>query len=72
MEPLIAEGSCIGCVGFDFVEQQRLFSESESRLLGLIGATLSNALERKRSDESLRELERQLRQRIWLSSLALR
>ncbi len=56
--PLMSEGRCVGTVGFDFVTQARFCSEREIRLLQMSGATLSNALDRKRAEEALRESEK--------------
>ncbi|MGB5750729.1 MAG: PAS domain S-box protein [Desulfobacterales bacterium] len=53
--PLISEARCFGTVGFDFVKQAEFCTESKIRLLKMSGATLSNALARKRAEEALRQ-----------------
>ena len=52
--PLASEGRCVGTVGFDFVRSARTEAETEIRLLRLAGATLSNALDRRRAEHDLR------------------
>jgi PAS domain S-box-containing protein len=53
--PLVSEARCFGTVGFDFVKQAEFCTESKIRLLKMSGATLSNALARKRAEEALRQ-----------------
>ncbi len=62
LAPLVSGGAVIGMLGFDFVTTQRSFTENETRLLELTGATISQALARMRSEEERVALESQLRQ----------
>ena len=39
--PLVSEARCFGTVGFDFVKQTKRCTESEIKLLKMLGATLS-------------------------------
>ena len=69
--PLVSEGKCFGTVGFDFVTRPRSCSQREARLLQMSGATLSNALERKRAERALRENEEKMRTLVISSSDAI-
>ncbi len=60
--PVISEGKCIGTVGFDFVNQERFCTKGEIRLLRMLGATFSNALERKHAEAALQESNSRLQQ----------
>lgn len=55
--PLVSEAKCLGTVGFDFVKQKEWCTESEIRLLKMLGATLSNILDRKQAEDALRQSE---------------
>lgn len=53
--PLMVEGECNGCVGFDSVNRHHHYSENEQHLLTLFVQMLVNANHRKESEEALRE-----------------
>lgn len=55
--PIICRGSLVGFTGFDSVREQRLWPEETISLLRVMGEIFANALERKRSAESLKESE---------------
>jgi PAS domain S-box-containing protein len=55
--PLVSEGRCLGTVGFDFVKQTKWCADSEIKLLKMLGATLSNVLDRKQAEVALRQSE---------------
>lgn len=55
--PIICRGSLVGFTGFDSVREKKLWSEETISLLRVMGEVFSNALERKRSAESLKESE---------------
>ncbi|MBI4831176.1 MAG: PAS domain S-box protein [Candidatus Lindowbacteria bacterium] len=59
--PMISRGRVIGFVGFDSVRQEKTWDEETIALLKIVGEILSNALERKRADEALRESESRYR-----------
>ncbi|MCG6878402.1 MAG: PAS domain S-box protein, partial [Deltaproteobacteria bacterium] len=60
--PMRVEGQLIGLVGFDAVRECRFWSEEDQTVLRFAGEILANALERKRKEVALRELEEQVRQ----------
>ena len=55
--PLVSEARCFGTVGFDFVKQSKQCTESEIKLLKVLGATLSNVIDRKQAEDALRQSE---------------
>ncbi|OPX97707.1 MAG: Cyclic di-GMP phosphodiesterase Gmr [Syntrophorhabdus sp. PtaB.Bin006] len=56
--PIACRGSVMGFIGFDTVRERKMWSDETVSLLRVLGEILANALERKRSEESLRESER--------------
>ena len=56
--PLVSEARCFGTVGFDFVKQTKRCTESEIKLLKMLGATLSNIIDRKQAEDALRQSEK--------------
>ncbi|MEW6241121.1 MAG: GAF domain-containing protein, partial [Chloroflexota bacterium] len=59
--PLGARESLIGFIGFDVVRNERVWSEDELNLLGLVGGLFVTALNRKQTAEALRKSEADLR-----------
>ena len=55
--PIVCRGSLAGFTGFDSVREKRLWPEETISLLRVMGEIFANALERKRSAESLKESE---------------
>jgi diguanylate cyclase (GGDEF)-like protein/PAS domain S-box-containing protein len=55
--PIVCRGSLVGFTGFDSVREKKLWSEETISLLRVMGEIFANALERKRSAESLKESE---------------
>ena len=58
--PMIVNGSTIGCVGFEAVHSERVWTDSEVKQLELLAQMFAGALARQRADEALRESEFQL------------
>jgi PAS domain S-box-containing protein len=58
--PMIVDGSAIGCVGFEAVRSERVWTDSEVKQLELLAQMFAGALARQRADEALRESEFQL------------
>jgi two-component system, sensor histidine kinase and response regulator len=52
--PMMVGGDVIGLIGFSCADQGRAWSSDELLLLQMLSQTVSNALERKASDEALR------------------
>ena len=59
--PLTFEGEAIGFLGFDVSEGPRDWDPTEISLLQIIGQTITNGLQRKLSEERLRESEEEYR-----------
>ena len=59
--PIIVEGELAGFVGFDNCTDTRPWQPSEADLLRTAAASLSQAIERKRAEEALRESEQRFR-----------
>jgi len=59
--PLCHSGGLIGFVGFDSVRQTRHWSNDEIRSLRILSSVLANALQRRRSEELLRQSEQRFR-----------
>jgi PAS domain S-box-containing protein len=57
--PVINSGKLIGFLGFDSVRQEKLWATEDVVLLQTFGGILSNALERKRGEEALRDAKDQ-------------
>ncbi len=55
--PIVCRGSLVGFTGYDSVREKKLWSEETISLLRVMGEIFANALERKRSAESLKESE---------------
>jgi len=54
--PMIYAGSLAGFLGFDSVQEPKTWAEDVIVLLKIVGEILVNALERKRAEETIREL----------------
>lgn len=52
--PLVAQGKCLGLVGFDAVEEYKGFTEAEVSLLKVLAELLTNIELRRRKDEEIR------------------
>ncbi len=59
--PMFSKGRPIGFLGFDAVRECRTWTEDDQAILRLVGQILTNALERKRVEEALRESEAKYR-----------
>lgn len=59
--PLGARDNLIGFIGFDAVQNERVWSEDELNLLGLVGSLFVTALNQKQTAEALRKSEADLR-----------
>jgi PAS domain S-box-containing protein len=58
--PLTAGGKVIGFFGFDSIHSEKIWSPKIESMLKLVAEIISNGLERKRSDEALRNSESKL------------
>lgn len=58
--PMMRENECLGCVGFDSVQQVHDYSEEELKLLKLFSEVLVNTLTRAKNDQKLRSSQEQL------------
>jgi two-component sensor histidine kinase len=52
--PMMVRGVMIGFLGLDAVRVPRIWSDDDMRLLGLVGETVANAIDRQESEERLR------------------
>jgi two-component system cell cycle sensor histidine kinase/response regulator CckA len=59
--PMVYGASLIGFLGFDSVRIEKRWSEDMIALLNIVGDIFSNSLERKRTEEKLRESEEKYR-----------
>jgi PAS domain S-box-containing protein len=59
--PMLLHDEFIGFVGFDSVRQEKVWNEDDIALLKIVGEIFSNALDRKRTEEALRESEARFR-----------
>jgi PAS domain S-box-containing protein/putative nucleotidyltransferase with HDIG domain len=53
--PLISRGTLIGCIGFDSIRKEKIWSDEIIYILKITGQIFSNALERKSADEKLNQ-----------------
>ncbi|MCP4643633.1 MAG: PhnD/SsuA/transferrin family substrate-binding protein [bacterium] len=60
--PLALGDTLLGFVGFDSVREERTWSQADIALLRTTAEIITNALNRKRAEESREEMEAQLRQ----------
>jgi len=58
--PMVSGGSIVGFLGFDSVRAEKSWAEEDMALLKTIGEIIVNTLERKRAEEEIRNLSRQL------------
>ena len=58
--PMVSGGSLVGFLGFDSVRAEKSWAEEDMALLKTIGEIIVNTLERKRAEEEIRNLSRQL------------
>ncbi|HQV14464.1 MAG TPA: PAS domain S-box protein [Denitromonas sp.] len=59
--PLMRDGECTGCVGFDAIRTMRQFGEEEMGLLSLFSGLLTNVTGRQLAEKALRESEYRFR-----------
>ncbi len=69
--PLIYAGKAIGLVGFASRDKRILVDHNKVNLLEMVGHTLASAVEHKRAQETLRNLEAQMRHAQKLESLGV-
>jgi PAS domain S-box-containing protein len=62
--PMAYGGSLVGFLGFDSVRDEKTWTPEDIALLRMVGEIFVNALERKRSEETLRESEAKYRQLV--------
>lgn len=62
--PIILSGTVVGFVGFDSVRQEKSWNEDTISLLKIVGEIFGNALQRKRTEQALREANEQLERRV--------
>ncbi|MEE9229544.1 MAG: PAS domain S-box protein [Acidobacteriota bacterium] len=55
MAPLTVAGEFKGAIGFDMLREERIWSDEISRRLRIVGELFTNALERKRNEDALRQ-----------------
>ncbi len=60
--PLIVSNQLIGFAGFDAVREQRIWKEYEISLLRLMGDLMASALQRRGSDEKLRDANKEMKE----------
>lgn len=58
--PMIYQEKAIGFVGFSCVETRRNWTEDEIQLLTMVGQVITNAIQRKRTEEILQDSQREL------------
>jgi hypothetical protein len=58
--PMIYQGKVVGFLGFSCIQSERVWSDDEIELLKMIGQVVTNALERKRTEEALRKSQQEL------------
>jgi PAS domain S-box-containing protein len=60
--PMVSRGSLVGYLGLDSVRKEKAWSGEILDVLKIVGTIFVNALERKRTEETLRKTEKSLRQ----------
>jgi len=61
MVPMVSSGSLVGFLGFDWVREKKTWTEDIIALIRILGQIFMNVLERKRTEEALRESRKKLR-----------
>jgi PAS domain S-box-containing protein len=69
--PMILHNSLLGFLGFDSVRREKIWSEGTLFLLKIVGEIFVNAVERKRTEEGLKESEKKYRQLVDNSLLGI-
>ena len=69
--PMIHSGRCIGLVGFASRRTRRPFDQDIIKLLSMVGSILASAVEYKRAQDEVNNLEAQVRHAQKLESLGL-
>jgi PAS domain S-box-containing protein len=69
--PLVYGDEVVGTFGFDVAEGPRTWTDTELSLLKMVGQIISNALQRKRTDERLQQLNVELEDRVRRRTLDL-
>jgi PAS domain S-box-containing protein len=59
--PMVSSGSLLGFLGFDWVREQKTWTDDIIALLKILGEIFVNVLERKRAEEVLKESGKKLR-----------
>ena len=62
--PMVCRGKLVGFIGLDTVLYEALWNKEVIALLRLVGEIFANALDRKRSEEALRDSEQRYRELI--------
>ena len=62
--PMILSGNVVGFVGLDSVKREKSWNDDSRSLLKIVGEIFANALQRKRTEEALREANRELENRV--------
>lgn len=62
--PLVSEGNVLGSLSLYMLESVKDWGEELDSLMKLIGDIIVNALERRRAEESIRQLNEELEQRV--------
>ena len=65
--PMFCGETLYGFIGCDAVREQKKWSDDMTAMLKIIGEVIANALERKRTEEALKESERKYRQLLDLT-----
>jgi PAS domain S-box-containing protein len=66
--PMVHRGQLTGFLGFDSVRAEKRWSDDETTILKVVGATMTTALERCRAERALRESESHFRSLVENSS----
>lgn len=62
--PIILSGTVVGFVGFDSVREEKTWTDDSISLLKIMGEIFGNALQRKRTEQALRDANEQLERRV--------
>jgi len=69
--PMVYNKALVGYLGFDFVQDNKTWSQETVLLLKIVGEMFVNALERKRAEDALRESEQRFRAVFESTALAI-
>ena len=62
--PMVCRESLVGAVSFDSVRQEKTWEKDDMALLRMVGEIFANALERKQTEQALREAKEGLERRV--------